>query len=122
MITNSSDQVKDGVELVNRAGTSLTEIVESIKKVAEIVSEIAAASGEQSTGLDHVGTALAQMDEATQQSSALVEQNAAAAKSLEQQSGTMNERVSFFRIGDDAADIGEKRHSARVASLRHARA
>jgi methyl-accepting chemotaxis protein len=90
--------VQDGVELVNRAGSSLTEIVESIKKVAEIVSEIASASGEQSTGCDQVNAALTQMDQVTQQNSALVEQNAAAAKALEQQSHAMDERVSFFRL------------------------
>jgi len=100
LITNSSNQVKEGVELVNRAGASLTEIVESIKKVAEIVSDIAAASGEQSSGIDQVSTALAQMDEVTQQNSALVEENAAAAKALEQQSQAMDERVSLFRVGD----------------------
>ncbi len=68
------------------AGASLTEIVESIKKVAEIVSDIASASAEQSSGIDQVNAALTQMDEVTQQNSALVEQNAAAAKALEQQS------------------------------------
>src|SRR5712692_485253 len=103
LITNSSGQVQEGVELVNQAGTALTEIVDSIKRVAEIVSEIAAASAEQATGLEQVNTALSQMDEVTQQNSALVEQNAAAAKALEQQSQGMDERVSFFRLGDSAA-------------------
>jgi methyl-accepting chemotaxis protein len=109
LITNSSDQVKEGVELVNRAGASLTEIVDSIKRVADIVSDIAAASAEQSTGIDQVNTALTNMDEVTQQNSALVEQNAAAAKALEQQSQAMDERVSFFRVEDigPAEDILE---------------
>ena len=102
LIVNSAGQVKDGVKLVNRAGTSLQEIVESIKQVAEIVSDIASASGEQSTGLDHVNRALAQMDEATQQNSALVEQNAATAKMLEQQSHAMSEQVGFFRADREA--------------------
>jgi methyl-accepting chemotaxis protein len=104
LITNSSGQVQEGVELVNKAGASLTEIVESIKKVAQIVSEIAAASAEQSTGLDQVNIALTQMDEVTQQNSALVEENAAAAKALEQQSKAMDQRVSFFQV--DAAQAG----------------
>jgi methyl-accepting chemotaxis protein len=103
LITNSSGQVQEGVELANKAGGSLTEILESIKKVAEIVGDIASASAEQSTGIDQVNTALTQMDEVTQQNSALVEQNAAAAKSLEQQSQGMEQRVSFFRVGDKAA-------------------
>jgi methyl-accepting chemotaxis protein len=116
LITNSSGQVQEGVELVNKAGASLTEILESIKKVAGIVSDIAAASAEQSTGIDQINTALSQMDEVTQQNSALVEQNAAAAKALEQQSQTMDEQVSFFRLGDASstpdAVIAFKRQAA----------
>jgi methyl-accepting chemotaxis protein len=100
LITNSSGQVKGGVELVNRAGTALNEIVESIKGVADIVSDIATASAEQSTGLDQIKEALSQMDEATQQNSALVEENAATAKTLADQSGAMGEQVSFFRTED----------------------
>ena len=98
LITNSSCQVEEGVNLVNRAGTSLTQIVESIKRVAEIVSDIAVASGEQSTGIDQINAALSQMDAVTQQNSALVEENAAAAKSLEQQSQGMDQQVGFFQF------------------------
>jgi methyl-accepting chemotaxis protein len=105
LITNSSGQVQEGVDLVNRAGTSLNEIVGSIKQVAAIVSEIAAASAEQAGGIDQVNRALSQMDEVTQQNSALVEENAATAKTLEQQSQAMDERVTFFRL-DDAQDHG----------------
>jgi methyl-accepting chemotaxis protein len=99
LITSSSGQVQEGVDLVNRAGGSLTEIVDSIKRVSEIVSEIAAASVEQSAGLDQMNTALGQMDEATQQNSALVEENAAAAKTLEQQSQAMDDQVRVFQLG-----------------------
>ena len=98
LITNSNDQVKDGVELVNRAGASLTEIVDSIKKVAEIVADIATASNEQATGIEQVNKALNQMDEVTQQNSALVEENAATAKTLEHQAKAMDERVAFFKV------------------------
>jgi methyl-accepting chemotaxis protein len=103
LITSSSSQVEEGVELVNRAGTSLTEIVESIKRAAEIVADIAAASGEQSTGIDQVNAALSQMDVVTQQNSALVEENAAAAKSLEQQAQGMDQQVGFFQFDDAQA-------------------
>jgi methyl-accepting chemotaxis protein len=103
LIVNSSGQVQEGVELVNRAGTSLNEILASIKKVAGIVSDIAAASAEQATGLEQVGKALTQMDEVTQQNSALVEENAATAKTLEHQARAMDERVAFFRIDGNAA-------------------
>jgi len=98
LITNSTGQVKDGVELVNKAGQSLTEIVESIKKVTMVVSEIASASIEQSTGIEQINKALTQMDEVTQQNSALVEENAATAKTLEGQAKSMDERVAFFRL------------------------
>jgi methyl-accepting chemotaxis protein len=111
LITNSNGQVKDGVELVNRAGAALTEIVESIKKVAGIVSDIAAASAEQATGLDQINKALAQMDEVTQQNSALVEQNAATAKTLEEQAKVMDDRVAFFRL-DNGAEV---EHTIRPA-------
>jgi methyl-accepting chemotaxis protein len=104
LITNSNNQVKDGVDLVNKAGTALHEIVESIKKVAEIVADIASASVEQSTGIEQVNKALTQMDEVTQQNSALVEENAATAKTLEQQAKAMDERVGFFKIDDAEAE------------------
>lgn len=103
LITNSAGQVKDGVDLVNRAGASLTEIVQSIKGVADIVSEIAHASHEQASGIDQVNRALTQMDEVTQQNSALVEENAATAKTLEEQQAAMSERVSFFRFSQAQA-------------------
>jgi methyl-accepting chemotaxis protein len=100
LITNSSGQVREGVQLVNKAGGSLTEILDSIKKVAEIVAEIAAGSAEQASGINQVNVALTQMDEVTQQNSALVEQNAAAAKALEEQSQAMDRQVAFFKLGD----------------------
>ncbi len=99
LITNSNSQVKNGVDLVNKAGESLSEIVGSIKEVADIVAEIANASSEQATGIDEINRALTQMDTATQQNSALVEENAATAKTLEHQARAMDEQISFFRIG-----------------------
>jgi methyl-accepting chemotaxis protein len=103
LITNSNNQVKDGVDLVNKAGTALNEIVDSIKKVADIVSDIAAASAEQAAGIEQVNKALTQMDEVTQQNSALVEENAATAKTLEQQSKAMDDEVSVFQVDNSAA-------------------
>jgi methyl-accepting chemotaxis protein len=112
LITNSNGQVKGGVELVNKAGAALTEIVESIKKVAEIVSDIAAASSEQATGLEQVNKALAQMDQVTQQNSALVQENAATAKTLEHQATAMDERVTSFQIDENAGAWQTKRPEA----------
>jgi methyl-accepting chemotaxis protein len=118
LITNSNGQVKDGVELVNRAGASLTEIVDSIKKVAEIIAGIANASNEQAAGIEQVNKALTQMDEVTQQNSALVEENAATAKTLEYQAKAMDERVAFFRIDGGAAGG----HPVQPAKAREQRA
>jgi methyl-accepting chemotaxis protein len=117
LITNSNGEVKEGVQLVNEAGSALSAIVESIKKVTEIVADIAAASLEQSSAIEQVNKALTQMDEVTQQNSALVEENAATAKTLEHQSAAMDSRVAYFRV-DGAAndDAGEP----VVAQLRHA--
>jgi PAS domain S-box-containing protein len=115
LITKSNSQVKDGVDLVNKAGAALTEIVDSIKKVAAVVSDIASASAEQAAGIEQVNKALTQMDEVTQQNSALVEENAATAKTLEHQSKAMNEEVSVFRVGDadDHGAQGAHKQGAR---------
>ncbi|MEI8276831.1 MAG: nitrate- and nitrite sensing domain-containing protein [Hyphomicrobiales bacterium] len=102
LITNSNGQVKDGVDLVNRAGESLVEIVKSVKEVADVVAEIANASDEQATGIEQINKALTQMDDATQQNSALVEENAATARTLEDQARAMDAQISYFQIGDAA--------------------
>jgi methyl-accepting chemotaxis protein len=114
LITSSGSQVQNGVELVNKAGGALAEIVESINKVATIVSDIAAASSEQASGVEEVNKALTQMDEVTQQNSALVEEATATAKTLDQQAQAMSEQVSFFRLEDDA----KTRRSAGAAPAR----
>jgi methyl-accepting chemotaxis protein len=119
LITSSTGQVKEGVDLVGKAGAALGEIVDSIKQVASVVSHIAAASAEQSSGIEQVNKALNQMDEVTQQNSALVEENAATAKMLEELAISMNERVSFFRLPEEkkAPDIGDAAPTAATAPL-----
>jgi methyl-accepting chemotaxis protein len=112
LITNSNSQVQSGVDLVNKAGSALAEIVGSIKEVAGLISGIATASIEQTTGIEQVNKALAQMDEVTQQNSALVEENAATAKRLEDQSKSMSDRVSVFDVGDEVADGDTSRRAA----------
>lgn len=115
LITASNSQVKDGVSLVNRAGGSLAEIVQSIENVAAIVSGIASASAEQAIGIAEVNKALTQMDEATQQNSALVEQNAATAKILEQQARAMEEQTCAFEIGDQTASASASRRASSAS-------
>jgi methyl-accepting chemotaxis protein len=106
LITNSSGQVQQGVDLVNKTGSALDEIVAAIKEVADLVSDIAGASIEQSNGLDQVNKALTQMDEVTQRNAALVEENAATAKTLEQQAKAMDDRVAYFRLANAQAAAG----------------
>ncbi|MET0605946.1 MAG: methyl-accepting chemotaxis protein [Beijerinckiaceae bacterium] len=100
LITRSNSEVEQGVGLVNKAGESLGEIVQSISEVATAVSDIAAASGEQAVGVEQINRALAQMDEATQQNSALVEESAATAKTLEGQALAMSAQVDAFHVGE----------------------
>jgi len=117
LITSSSTQVKDGVMLVNQAGAALTEIRESIRSVAQIVSDIASSSAEQAVGLEEVNKAMTHMDEVTQQNAALVEENAATAKTLEDQARSMDERVDFFQVGDGTAH----EESAAMSALQHSK-
>jgi methyl-accepting chemotaxis protein len=126
LITNSTGQVKEGVELANRAGGALNEIVDSIQKVTQVVSDISNASVEQSTGIEQINKALVQMDQVMQQNSALVEENAATAKLLEEQARLMDERGSVFRLRSEAMDV-EMRNSrsgrrAEAAAARSAAA
>jgi len=102
LISNSGTQVQEGVKLVDNAGSSLEEIVQSIVKVAEIITEIASASTQQASGLDEVNTAMAAMDEMTQQNAALVEETNAAATSMDVNADDLVSTLAFFRRGDDA--------------------
>jgi methyl-accepting chemotaxis protein len=113
LIAKSSDRVQEGVGLVNRAGTALSEIVASIKQVAGIVANIATASAEQSTGLDQINKALSQMDDVTQQNSALVEENTATAKTLQHQALDMQSRIASFKLdGGSSGQGGGRRRAA----------
>ena len=97
LITASNAQVKTGAGLVHQTGSSLDEIVTAIKKVSDIVAEIAAASREQATGLEEVNVAVGNMDEMTQRNGALVEQTSASAQALSEQARELSSLVSFFR-------------------------
>jgi methyl-accepting chemotaxis protein len=98
LITTNVGRVEQGTMQVDQAGETMTEIVNSIKRVTDIMGEISAASSEQSTGVSQVGEAVSQMDRATQQNSALVEQSAAAAESLKGQAQQLVQAVAVFRL------------------------
>ncbi|ARP82982.1 hypothetical protein CAL12_20620 [Bordetella genomosp. 8] len=104
LIDDSVSNVVAGNKLVAETGGTMDEVVGNIRQLAEMMNEIVAASQEQSTGIEQVNIAISQMDQATQQNAALVEQAAAASQSLRDQADTLGRVVSVFRI--DAADTG----------------
>ena len=104
LISDSVEKVGNGSKLVASAGQTMDEIVNSVRRVTDIMAEISAASQEQSGGLDQVNTAVAQMDKITQQNAALVEEAAAAAKSMESQAETLTQLVATFSLLDDGKD------------------
>ena len=99
LIDTSVQRVEQGTVLVDKAGTTMTEVVNSIKRVTDIMGEISAASSEQSSGVAQVGEAVSQMDKATQQNAALVEESAAAADSLKDQAQQLVQVVAVFKLG-----------------------
>ena len=98
LIGASVERVEQGVDLVDKAGVTMTEVVAAIRRVTDIMGEISAASAEQSSGVAQVGEAVTQMDHATQQNAALVEQMAAAASSLKEQANDLVQVVSVFKL------------------------
>jgi methyl-accepting chemotaxis protein-1 (serine sensor receptor) len=104
LIKDSEEKVQAGTTLVDQSGKALADIVESVKKVTDIVAEIAAASQEQSAGIDQVNHAVLQMDEMTQQNAALVEEAAAAARSMHDQALELSRQMGFFELADRDGD------------------
>ena len=106
LIDDSVTRVDNGSRLVEQAGSTMSEVVASVKRVTDVVGEISAASSEQSAGIEQINRAIAQMDEVTQQNAALVEEAAAAAQSLQEQSHRLSETVSIFRLDSQHAAMG----------------
>ncbi|PTR27321.1 methyl-accepting chemotaxis sensory transducer with Cache sensor [Luteibacter sp. OK325] len=98
LIAESGERVEVGASLVEQSSVALRDIVASVKKVTDIVAEIAAASAEQSAGVDQVNLAIAQIDQVTQENAALVEEAAAAAKSMQDQAHSLTDQVAFFIV------------------------
>ena len=98
LIETSAAHVSTGSTLVHDAGETMNDVVRSVKRVTDIMSEIAAASTEQSTGIEQVNTAVAQMDQVTQQNAALVEQATAAAQAMADQAASLKAAVAMFRL------------------------
>ncbi|CAB3700285.1 methyl-accepting chemotaxis protein [Paraburkholderia rhynchosiae] len=124
LIDTSVDRVQSGSALVDEAGRTMNEIIGAVQRVTDIMGEIAAASEEQSSGIDQVARAVNQMDEVTQQNAALVEEAAAAASSLEDQAGKLRSAVAVFQLdeGFKAADGTLRKHVPTPARQVPARA
>ncbi|CUJ44027.1 methyl-accepting chemotaxis protein [Achromobacter dolens] len=103
LIEASVSKVAEGAGHAENAGTTMQEVVASVKRVTDIMGEIAAASQEQATGIEQVNRAVSQMDEVTQQNAALVEEAAAAAGSMQDQAHALVGAVGVFRLREDAA-------------------
>ncbi len=131
LIQDSVHRVDEGSTLVVQSGATLEEIVAAVKKVADIVGEIAAASHEQSAGIDQVNKAVMQLDELTQQNAALVEEASAASQSMAEQARALNDSMSRYAVDDTSAarqrqlrgnDSGSRRGAGRQAPESYRRA
>ena len=112
LITDSVSKVEDGGKLVDRAGQTLREIMSSVKKVSDIVAEMAAAAREQASGIEQVNKAILQMDQVTQQNAALVEETAAASQAMGGQARELQQLMGFFKLD-------HRESTARVAGTGH---
>jgi len=115
LITDSVERVEHGSKLVDQAGTTMNEVVSSIRRVTDIMGEISAASAEQNSGVAQVGQAVTQIDQATQQNAALVEEMAAAAASLRGQANDLVQNVAVFKLEQGAHQGGR---AAGMSQLR----
>jgi methyl-accepting chemotaxis protein len=98
LISNSVERVDAGRKMVDEAGATIRDVVNSVKSVRDIIAEISAASSEQTSGIDQINQAIIQLDDTTQQNAALVEEAAAASQSLQDQASTLAGLVAVFRI------------------------
>ena len=112
LIEDSESKVDNGATLVNRAGATMQQVVDSIKHVTDLMAQIVAATVEQTAGIEQVTEAVTQMDQATQQNAALVEQAAAAAESMHTQAQRLIQAVSLFKLGAVGATPAEEALSA----------
>jgi len=125
LIRDSVQKVDEGSTLVAQSGQTLEHIVSAVKKVSDIIAEIAASSQEQSSGINHVNTAVMQLDEMTQQNAALVEQATAASKSMADQSQALCDTLAKYNVGAGttgaASAPAAKRPAAAMAARSNAR-
>ncbi|MGK5015808.1 methyl-accepting chemotaxis protein [Janthinobacterium sp. 61] len=115
LIGASVEQVNAGSMLVAQAGSTMNDIVDSVQRVSDIITEITAASSEQSVGIDEINRAIGQMDAVTQQNAALVEESAAAAESMQHQAHNLAQVVSVFKLNGQQASVSGLKGMKRPA-------
>ncbi len=120
LIDDSVNKVDEGSRLVTQAGATMDEIVVSVKRVTDIMGEISVASHEQENGIEQINQAVTEMDAVTQQNAALVEEAAAAAQSLKEQSARLAETVSVFNLGTGQRNAGAARPAPALATQQRA--
>jgi methyl-accepting chemotaxis protein len=118
LIGDSVHEVDSGTRLVDEAGKTMEQIVTAVKRVTDIMSEIAAASQQQSSGIAEVNQAITQMDQVTQQNAALVEEASAAAESLKQQAQQLVQAVAVFKLAEGVAAVGAPVREAKAEAVR----
>ncbi len=118
LIDDSVDKVKLGTQLVDQAGATMDDVVDSVKRVNDIMGEIMVASLEQTSGIEQVNQAIIQMDQVTQQNAALVEEAAAAAQSMQDQAGNLLQVVSIFKLDEQAPAVRAVALATRVVPAR----
>jgi len=109
LIQDSVVKVTEGTKLVDESGKALAEIVARVKKVTDVMAEIASSSREQASGIEQVNKAITMMDDVTQQNAALVEEASAAAQALTEQASNLTQLIARYRVGEGAAD--EAKHA-----------
>ncbi|WP_295951565.1 methyl-accepting chemotaxis protein [Rhodoferax sp.] len=120
LINASVERVEQGTALVDQAGTTMTEVASSIRRVTDIMGEISAASQDQALGVAQVGEAVRQMDQTTQQNAALVEEMAAAASGLKSQAQELVQTVAVFKLGADDHTLAPRMPTSRPMAAKPA--
>jgi len=121
LINDSTNKANQGTVLVDEAGQTMDKIVESVQRVSNLITEIAAISEEQTNGIEQVSQTIVDMDHTTQQNAALVEEAAAATGSLQDQADALARNVAFFKLGDayDITPVASSRRPQVLSSSRH---
>jgi methyl-accepting chemotaxis protein len=117
LIKDSVNKVSEGTSLVNESGTVLVEIVDSVKRVTDVVAAIALSSHEQAAGIEMVNKAVAVMDSSTQQNGALVEEASAAAETLTEQAGALTQLIARYNVGGEHVGLAARQPEPQAAPV-----